>query len=219
MAKRRRRHQPQPRSLPVRVARQADGRLALEVGGVVQSIAVPGEDTPTPPADTQAGAPAGGYWAAMLPDVCPRRALLLGLGGGTVARLLRRRCPDAAIVGIEHDETVLATARAELGLDDVPGLTVVLADAFLWVPAAAEREPGVYDFICLDLFQAGRLAPGALATVFLRQVAALLAPEGTLAANLMVTGRTPEQIQRLERVFRQLRTVRVRGNVVAHLRL
>jgi spermidine synthase len=203
----------------VRVARQADGRLALEVGGVVQSIAVPGEDARTPPADAQAGAPEGGYWAAMLPDACPQRALLLGLGGGTVAQLLHRRCPDAAIVGIEHDETVLATARAELGLDDVLGLTVVLADAFLWVPAAAEREPGGYDFVCLDLFHAGRLVPGALATEFLRQVAALLAPAGTLSVNLMVTGRTPEQLHRLERVFRPLRTVRVRGNVVAHLRL
>jgi spermidine synthase len=161
--------------------------------------------------------PAGGYWAAMLPDNCPRRALLVGLGGGTVAQLLSRRCPDAAMVGIEHDETVLATARAEFGLDDVPGLTVVLADAFAWIPAAAEREPCAYDFICLDLFYAGRLAPGTLATTFLRQVAALLAPTGTLAVNLMITARAPEQIHRLERVFRPLRTVRVRGNVVVHL--
>jgi spermidine synthase len=197
----------QPQSLPVRTTRRADGRVALEVGGVVQSIGVPEEE-----------ASAGGYWAAMLPDTCPRRALLLGLGGGTVARLLSRRCPHTEMVGIERDETVLAVARADFGLDDVPRLTVVRADAFVWVPDAAEREPGVYDFICLDLFNAGRLAPGALATPFLRQVAALLTSSGTLAVNLMSTARVPEQLHRLERVYQQLRTVRVAGNVVSHLR-
>ncbi len=211
MARRRR----QSQSLPVRTTRRTDGRVALEVGGVVQSVGVPEEAS----AGTGAtGANAAGYWAAMLPDACPRRALLLGLGGGTVARLLGRRCPNTEMVGIERDETVLAVARADFGLDDVPRLRVVLADAFEWVPVAAEREPGAYDFICLDLFNAGRLVPGALATPFLRQVAALLTSGGTLAVNLMSTARVPDQIHRLERVYRQVRTVRVAGNVVSHLR-
>jgi spermidine synthase len=212
VSKRRRR----PRHLPVRVAHRADGRLALEVGGVVQSIAVLVDDAPTP-LETENPAPPVGYWGAMVPATCPRRALLLGLGAGTVAQLLRRRCPETEIVGIERDETVLATARAQFGLDDMADLSVVIADAFVWVPAAAERDAGTYDYICLDLFEAGRLAPGALATAFLRQVAALLTPGGTLAVNLMVTGRTAEQIHRLERVFRLVRTDRVRGNIVVHL--
>lgn len=196
----------QTRALPVRVVPLGGERVALEVGGVRQSVVVFDGEEP------------GGYWPAMLPEGSPRRALFLGLGGATVARLLGARCPGAAMVGIERDETVLATARAELRLDDIVGLRAVLADAFAWVEDAAEREPGLYDYICLDLFEAGRLAPGALATPFLRQVAALLAPDGTLAINLMVTGRTNEQLHRLARVFQTLRTVRVRGNLVVHAR-
>jgi spermidine synthase len=198
------------------VQQREDGRVALEVGGVVQSIQVPAGVGPGGAATTD---PAGGYWAAMLPARAPRRALLLGLGGGTVAHLLAQRFPGVQLVGVERDETVLVTARLELGLDDVPGLSIALADAFTWVPTAALREQGAYDLICLDLFQAGRLAPGTLVRDFLRQVAALLAPEGTLAVNLMVTGRTPEQLERLQRVFRLVSTTRVRGNLVAHLRL
>lgn len=200
-----------PRRLPVRVARHADGRQVLEVGGVVQSM-LPGQG------EMPDGAAQGGYWAAMLPAQCPRRALLLGLGGGTVARLLERRCPGVEIVGVERDEAVVATARAEFELDAIARLRVVLADAFAWVPLAAEQEPGAYDFICLDLFEAGRLAQGALGTPFLRQVAALLGPEGRLAVNLMVTARTPEQLRRLQRVYSLERTTRVRGNIVAHAR-
>jgi hypothetical protein len=198
-----------PRRLPVRVVQREDGRRALEVGGVVQSI--------MPPTDAAARSLAGGYWEAMLPDVCPRRGLLLGLGGGTVARLLRTRCPQTELVGIERDEDVLATAWSELALDEITGLHIDVADAFVWVPAAVGREPGSFDYICLDLFEAGRLALGTLATPFLRHVAQLLAPDGTLAVNLMVTGRTSDQLHRLERVYCVMRTTRVRGNVVAHL--
>ncbi|HEV2237807.1 MAG TPA: methyltransferase domain-containing protein [Ktedonobacterales bacterium] len=200
-----------PRHLPVRVERLADGRQVLEVGGVVQSVL----PQPDAPADDPAN---GGYWPAMLPARCPRRALLLGLGGGTVARLLARRCPAVELVGVECDEAVLATARAEFALDAVARLRVDVADAFAWVPLAAAEEPASYDYICLDLFEAGRLAQGALATEFLRQVAALLAPRGGVAVNLMVTGRTPEQLRRLRRVFHLERTTRVRGNVVVHAR-
>jgi predicted O-methyltransferase YrrM len=199
-----------PRHLPVRVTRHADGRQVLEVGGVVQSM--------LPDADGSPGAAPGGYWAAMLPAECPHRALLLGLGGGTVARLLAARCPTAQIVGVERDEAVVATARAEFELDAIARLCVVAADAFAWVPLAAGQEPGAYDYICLDLFEAGRMAPGALGTPFLRQVAALLAPEGCLAVNLMVTSRTPEHLRRLQRVYTLERTERVRGNLVAHAR-
>jgi len=53
------------------------GRAALLVDGVVQSIS---------PAD---GLVEGGYWAAMLPSGRPHSALSLGLGGGTLARMLQ----------------------------------------------------------------------------------------------------------------------------------
>src|SRR5262249_25650149 len=161
-----------------------------------QSVSVPevSPDASAGSADTEdepRPGPGGGYWGLLLPPGCPCRTLLLGLGGGTVAHLLARRCPDAAIVGIEHDAEVLAGARSDLGLDEVPGLRIVEADAFEWVAAHCAAEPASFDLICLDLFEAGRLTLGALATPFLRQVAALLAAEGTVTINLMVTARTP----------------------------
>lgn len=208
MAKRRK----QPRRLSVHVVARPDGTRALEVGGVTQSV--------VPTADGEGGTSGAvaGYWAAMLPERCPRRVALLGLGGGTVARLLAAHCPGVEMLGIEGNEAVLATARGALGLDDVPGLTALLADAFAWVPEAAEQEPGSYDLVCLDLFEAGRLARGALATPFLRQVARLLSADGALTVNLMVTGRLQEQLHRLQRVYRLERSVRVRGNLVLELR-
>ena len=212
------------RRLPVRIIPREDWGTALEVGGVTQSVSVPDVSLGAPPGSTGADdeprpGPGGGYWGLLLPPGCPRRTLLLGLGGGTVAHLLARRCPDVAIVGVEHDAEVLAVARSNFGLDEVPGLRTVEANAFEWVATQCTAEPASFDLICLDLFEAGRLTLGALATPFLRQVAALLAPEGTLTVNLLVTARTPDQVRRLLRVFVVRRELRLRGNLVVHARL
>lgn len=188
----------------VAVAPRAGGGLALEVNGVVQSVTLVAADP--------------GYWAAMIPEDCPRRALLLGLGGGTVALALARRRPDAEIMGIEHDPFVVTLAREHFGLDGLPQLTIVQDDAFRWVETQQTDEAGRFDLICLDLYDAGRLAPGALATPFLRQLAALLAPGGALTVNLMADGRLGERLHRLRHVFRVERETHVRGNLVAHLR-
>lgn len=215
-----------PRHLPVRITPREGWGIALEVAGVVQSVSVPHDEEASMHDISRAGdgeepkpGPGGGYWGLMLPPGCPRRSLLLGLGGGTVAALLARRCPDAEIVGVENDLAVLALARSDFGLDALPHLRVELADAFVWVAEHAVGEPGTFDLICLDLFQAGRLTLGALATPFLRQVAALLAPSGTLTVNLMVTARTPDQVHRLQRVFAVRRELRLRGNLVVHAAL
>ena len=203
-----------PRALPVRVATREDGRLALLVGGVTQSVSM---------AEADGATPVDGYWALMLPPECPRDALLLGLGGGAVATLLARRCPDARMVGVERDLEVLRLAREAFGLDALTGLRVEEADAFAWVDAQFSGEGELatdtarYDLICVDLFEAGRLVAGTLATPFLRQIAALLAPGGVATFNLMVTGRTSEQLHRLRRVFSVVREQRLRGNIVVHL--
>jgi precorrin-6B methylase 2 len=214
-----------PRALPVHVTPREDWGLALEVGGVTQSVSVPADEPLGDGRGEPQPGPRGGYWGLMLPPGCPSAALLLGLGGGTIATLLARRCPDARITGIELDPTVIVTARLEFGLDALPQLTIIEADAFAWIEAHA-GEPqlsGVtpiaerYDLICVDLFEAGRLVAGALTTRFLRQVAALLTPNGVATINLMVTGRTNEQIHRIERVFAIQRRLRTRGNLILHL--
>src|SRR5712692_7509253 len=71
------------------------GRAALLVDGVVQSIS---------PEDGLVG---GGYWAAMVPDDPPRNALILGLGGGTLARLLQARWGEVPIVGVDNDPDIV----------------------------------------------------------------------------------------------------------------
>src|SRR5438067_13106073 len=96
------------------------GRRALIVDGAVQSVAA--ED----------GHRGSGYWAAMIPNVRPRRALILGLGAGTVAHLLTRRFGPVPIVAVDDDPETVEVARGEFGLD-LENLEIVIADAFEFV--------------------------------------------------------------------------------------
>ena len=174
-----------------------DGRTALLVDGVVQSIAVePGDEV-------------GGYWTALLPSVRPRKALVLGLGGGTLIHLLHRRVGELAVVGVESDPEVLALARSKFCLV-LPGLEIVEQDAFGYVANCRER----FEFICIDLFRGGTFERGVLARPFLRCLKALATPGAEIVVNLFQDRRTANHVQRLGRVLAIHSIERVGKNAV-----
>ena len=76
-----------------------------------------------------------------------RRILILGLGGGSVARLARALAPRAEIVGVELDREVVRLARAHLELDALE-IRVEIGDALAWL----ERARGRFDAILEDVF-------------------------------------------------------------------
>jgi spermidine synthase len=177
------------------------GRAALLVDGVVQSIS---------PAD---GLIDGGYWAAMVPDERTHRALILGLGGGTLTRLLQARWGDLHMVGVDNDATILDTANA-VGWLPRCGLEIVMADAFEYVHECRER----FDYIAVDLFRGERLAGRAFGKPFLRRLRELLEPHGRLAVNMFSDHRAPYRVERLAAFFDIREQVGVGGNVIVHAR-
>lgn len=188
-----------PGSQVVRIGEDG-GRAALLVGGVVQSIS---------PEDGLAN---GGYWAAMVPRLPPRHALILGLGGGTLARLIQLRWGDGIpIVGVDDDTTIVETARAA-GWLALPDLEVVLDDAFAFVQRCEQR----FDYVAIDLFRGERLAGRAFTRPFLRRVRGLLEPPAMLAINMFRDRREAQRIERLATLFEIRDRVAVGGNVVVH---
>jgi spermidine synthase len=177
------------------------GRTALLVDGVVQSIS---------PAD---GLATGGYWAAMLPRVRPRRALVLGLGGGTLVRLIQARWGDrVSIVGVDDDAAVVETARSVGWLPEA-GLELVLADAFAYVQACTTR----FDYVAVDLFRGHHLVGRIFTKPFLRRVRALLEPRGWLVVNVFRDAREQSRRERITALGFDLRACTyVGGNVVLH---
>jgi len=75
------------------------------------------------------------------------RVLVLGLGGGSAARIVRAILPDASIVGVELDRDVVRAAREHFGLDALD-LELHVADALEFLRGERRR----YDLILEDVF-------------------------------------------------------------------
>ncbi|MHB8577187.1 MAG: spermidine synthase [Dehalococcoidia bacterium] len=173
------------------------GRKALFVDGVVQSVDA--DDAGT------------GYWNAMVPDERPAAALLLGVGGGTVAQLLLRRYGDIVITGVDDSADILRVARRGFGLS-APEIVLIESDAFAFVNQTLLQ----FDYIGVDLYRGNRLARGVLALPFLRTLRARLQPGGRVAYNLFRDVYLDERVARLERVFDRVRLDEVAANAVFH---
>jgi spermidine synthase len=179
------------------LVRLEEGRKVLRVGGVIQSVGVDAAYVPD-------------VWDAMLPLERPHSALILGLGGGTIATLMTRRWGPLPIVGVEHDAAVAWLARSEFGLDALPNVEVCVADAFTYMHRCARR----FDAICVDLFVAGHMTHGVLASSFLRDITRLLTPSGSVTFNLWRSAALEDQTRRLARHLHVLCQTTVDDNIV-----
>ncbi len=175
--------------------------MALLIDGVVQSVAV---------ADGPLGT---GYWPSMLPETRPRRALILGLGGGTIAHLIWRQFGPVPILGVEINHAVTRLARSAFGLDR-PELEIVEGDALTYVAGAQGR----FDYVAVDLFDAGRIPQGIFARPFLRHLRRLMAPGGLAAVNFFKDRRAATHRHRLESVFPRVTYVESGKNLIARCR-
>jgi spermidine synthase len=109
-----------------------------------------------------------------------RRAAILGNAGGTTARALAHFYPGTALDGVEIDPAVTEAARRFMGLDSIPGLRVVTADARPFLRRTTER----YDLIVVDAYRQPYV-PFYLATQeFFRLARSRLRPGGILALNV-----------------------------------
>lgn len=129
----------------------------------------------------------GGVWdllllPAFLLEPAPVRVLVLGVGGGTVLRMLRSYLAPPMLIGVDLDPVHLTVAREHFGVPD--GVELVAADARDWV---AGYEGASFDLIIEDLFGGAGEPERAVAldAAWTRQLLGLLAPGGALVANFI----------------------------------
>lgn len=118
----------------------------------------------------------------------PKRILMIGLGGGTVARALRKAVPGAAIDLVELDPAVIRVARSHFGFDPAQFASVVAEDGRVFVKRAG-REGRRYDLILLDAFDHQYVPEHMMTREFFAEVKALLTETGIVAANSWATSR------------------------------
>lgn len=117
---------------------------------------------------------------ALVPDA--RRALMVGLGGGSVPKNFLVTYPQLEIDVAELDPEVVRVAHRFFDVPESdPRLRIFAEDGRLFV----RRSPHRYDAIFLDAYFAHSI-PFHLATVeFMQELKAKLAPGGVVASNII----------------------------------
>ena len=120
--------------------------------------------------------------AALLFNAAPRRVLMIGLGGGSMARFVLAGLPETHFTAVEINPSVVAAARALFGLPhDDERLEVRVCDGLVHL----EAHPRTADLLLMDAFE-NRTAPTHLRNERAYTAAyAALRNHGILAQNFM----------------------------------
>ncbi|HEY9397463.1 MAG TPA: fused MFS/spermidine synthase [Burkholderiales bacterium] len=112
----------------------------------------------------------------------PRDLLMIGLGGGSVARFVHERIPSSRMTAVEINPQVVAAARSFFGLPyDDARLKVKITDGGKYVPA----HRNACDVLLLDAFDDGRSVAALATPSFYDACHACLRPGGMLVVNFI----------------------------------
>jgi len=153
------------------------GRRTLRIDGSFASTWQPGRET------------TGSVWDGIaagllaLPPERRRSVLLLGLGGGSAARVVRAVAPRARIVGVEIDPAVVRAALRWFDLDTL-GIEIVTDDAARYLARTRRRFDAVLEDVFMGDARRLRKPPG-FPLPALDHVRRVLRPGGIAVCNTL----------------------------------
>jgi spermidine synthase len=144
----------------------------------------------------------------------PQNILMIGLGGGSLAKFVCHHLPSAQITVVESQLRVIAAARQYFHVPPDDGrFRVELAEGSQWVAA----HPRSCDVLLVDGYDGREQVPELSSESFYADARAALTDVGILVVNLWSSdSRFDAYLQRIERVFDALACVPAerRGNVI-----
>lgn len=114
-------------------------------------------------------------------------ALIIGLGGGSLAKHLLHHFPDCKLCAVEYRKSVVRIARSHFGLPLDQRLKIITADGGNYVRQRRETEQEKFDLLFLDAFDHDGMALSLRNIAFFDACKSLLKPDGILIINLWAT--------------------------------
>ena len=127
----------------------------------------------------------------------PRRALMIGLGGGSLPKYFHKNLKKASVRVVELDPRVIAAARTQFSLPpDDARLSVEIGDG------AEALAPECCDVLVVDAYHDEEHVPELASQAFYDAAWLALAEPGALVVNFMDDDRNLDQnLRRLEAAF------------------
>ena len=133
----------------------------------------------------------------------PRRVLMIGLGGGSLAKFLFHHFPHCVLDVVEHREHVVKIAHGYFLLPEDPRLRVHIADGSAFVQDMAASSSDRYNLILVDAYDDAGMADDMGQPPFFDACRTLLTTDGALVNNLWGNDRPryTHILRRLRRCF------------------
>lgn len=150
-------------------------------------------------------------------DIEIRRCLILGLGAGSAAVLVRKYWQNAKITGIELDFIMVELGRKYLGLDKV-GVEILQGDTLKVLTSHFSSPTSRFDLILVDMY-VGDTVPEKFETdKFINKVRELLTKDGIAVFNRLYYGEkrplAVKFLQKVEKEFSRVDVVYPEANVM-----
>ncbi len=168
---------------------------------------------------TQSGGIAQDIWKTTFRTIAQKdfkNVLIVGLGGGGIAKLIHKNWDEAKITGIEIDPLIVELGNKYLGLNKIKVKTLI-GDG---VEYSAEllSEGKKYDLICVDTY-VGQTYPKKFESLkFLNIVKKLLTKDGVVIFNRLYYKEkvleAHEFKNRIEKIFPSVETVKPEANIM-----
>lgn len=117
---------------------------------------------------TQSGGIVESIWKSTLvkvkklqPEI--KNVLILGLGGGTVAKLIKKNWKDAKITGVDIDPVIVGLGKKYLGLKE--------SEVDIKIQDAGRGVKGSFDLVIVDLYQGDKFPKKFGDELFLKRLA------------------------------------------------
>ncbi len=129
----------------------------------------------------------------------PANALMIGLGGGSLAKFMYRKLPQTRVRIVEVDAAVVDVAQRYFALPrDGERLEIVIDDGAVHVGNASQPV----DALLIDAYDGRSLAHSFTADAFYEHARRVLTRGGVMVMNLWASDRAFDRnLQRIERAF------------------
>ncbi len=151
----------------------------------------------------------GGYWdqLALVPnEEESKKTLILGVGCGTLAKVMKNIHGNIEIHGVDIDPQIIQLGREKFNLEEnTDKIHIEEAEKFL------DKTKEKYSYIAIDCFKGKQVPPRIKTSEFIEKARNQLEPEGKIAFNIMLPMETREIKKNMEKVMNNIKEKKIKN--------
>ena len=147
-----------------------------------------------------------------------RADVIVGLGGGSIVRVLTKFFPKAKITGVDIDKSIVELGKRYFNLSSIKNLEIIISDASKFL----KTQQKTYDLIFVDLYKGYSIPKKFQTDCFLKNLNKNLGKNGYVVFNMLaIQMKKPEAksfLDKVEKIYHDGNTVSSFANTLVFAR-